>query len=71
MTTVRPCPPARSPNEGVSPVQFFLANFHAERLAGTHHSTTQVSPAPEARPEQAVPSEDRHDDATLAAAAAR
>ncbi len=52
-------------------MQFFLANLHAERLAGTHSSTTQVSPAPGARPEQAVRSESRQDDATLAAAAAR
>ena len=70
MTTFRPCPPARSPTEGVSPVQFFLANFHAERLAGTH-SDPRVSEAPEARPEQAVPSQDGQDDAILVAAATR
>jgi hypothetical protein len=52
-------------------MQFFLADLYAERLAGTHHSATQVSEAPEARPEQSVPSPDGHHEAALAAAATR
>ncbi len=69
MTTGRPCPPARSPTEGVSTVQFFLADLYAERLAGTADSPELEAPA--ARSEQAVPSRDGRDDAILVSAAAR
>ncbi len=62
-------PSGAVPTEGVSPIQFFLADLYAERLAGTADSPELEAPA--AGSEQAVPSRDGRDDAILVPAAAR
>lgn len=70
ITTTVPCGavPAR---EGVSSSQFFLANFYAERLAGTQYSPALRSEASTARRAAADPSENARNSATPVAAATR
>jgi hypothetical protein len=53
----------------VSPIQFFLADLYAERLAGTSDSSEVVAEAPAARSGQAVRSQDGQDDGVLVTAA--
>lgn len=68
MTTV---PSARSPTQGVSPSQFFLANVYAERLAGTPIPLAPRPQASTARPAAATSGQDRRQDEAPVAAGTR